>query len=1075
MKSKNINAKIILFAVMSFLILNLFSNVNAVIGFPADGSGEEQQSWILNNPDNFSPDNNLQKQAFLQVYENKIIDLRDAAHKNLVEKYLTSYQNNIPFEERKILEDFIEYYTLDKIQIDLSKGRGISLKKEGNNLFLVSSDGMKHDIIGFNSLDISEKKLEKIQSRDDGTIELCFDALCDNSIHLKDNTIKKDFSGRFVLNDGTILELKNSFGNLDIDGNRFSCFAKTCSFAIGLMNTELNQNGVFEALGENRFSVIDGKIKLGENILSGSYEFSTNKLKTGIDFSKNINLRSFLRENEERLTDSFIQTNTENYGKVEIRTNSLFSDKTISNVIACFDCSDFVKHLGQYEGYIDLRKQTQGLFNAEIKGKLTTKFEDDAEHFGNDENLLLTFESNPNQAQFKLQSCEGCTEERVGSQVLNGKKFDIFSDEDGDEQRFNVLEDWFFSDEEGDYSRKIYLIDNPGEVKGTYLIDSDGTITIDKVTRQDIDDHKEYKILTGKRAEKGLNIFENLDEEEQKAFLSFFEEMSDGRDGEIIKIGKIRRDGTVAGKISYTGEQFYAIGNGEYVAIQDKNIIKLLDEGKISLSELAELGRANRDIGSFEAVKTIRTIVEAFSPQTPEEIAMNLVLGGAGRVERVGLAIKNAGTELRALRAAANTGEMGAVAMMAGGRTASKEIATISKLENAFSPYRVSKADDFAKIEGVTQQGREAFINDVQNKLAEKLKEARGDLSSDEFLVKGLRGQITEEGKELVTPRNLLGGNQDALFFLDRNERPLFMASIYSTKQEAEEAKNILIAMEKLGVGRGYRYKAGFKVDYQPGTGGEGYMVVRELPIDSLHVKPEVAFEQFQKQVENLEPEKARAAIEYYKKCCRLDVSGRTLEPVQLKSQTITSETTLNPTANLPEVRVERVGSSPTPKIKDAKTGEIVGEFGHSVEGNTLKIGYVNVLPGKRGYGYNTAALNQILKENPGITRIETRLTQTNQEEFTKALIQKISPNTKISSNTPLNVQFGDCCADKILSKSREEVDALVKEALRETPAYKTRVKSGFRDICGQNLKIQKTNPANPSDVSVFIDFATCR
>ncbi len=185
----------------------------------------------------------------------------------------------------------------------------------------------------------------------------------------------------------------------------------------------------------------------------------------------------------------------------------------------------------------------------------------------------------------------------------------------------------------------------------------------------------------------------------------------------------------------------------------------------------------------------------------------------------------------------------------------------------------------------------------------------------------------------------------------------------------------------------------------------------------------------------------------------------------------ITSGTTTSQSATLPEVRVEipRVGP---PQIIDVKTGKLVGEFGYSIEGDTLKIGYVKVYEPRNGY--NNAALLQILKENPGITRIETRLTQVNQELFTKALIQKVHPGTTLD-NRPINIQFGDCCADDVLRASKEERDVLVKDALKETPAYKTRVKSGFKDICGQNLKVQKTNPENPIDISVFIDFAACK
>ncbi|MEK6842470.1 MAG: hypothetical protein AABX84_01530 [Nanoarchaeota archaeon] len=319
-----------------FLILFLLVLLNGVSAadFPANGTDAEKQNWVL-DPDNFNPEDKTQKDIFLQAYKDKKIDLRNAEHKKAVEKYLTN-QRVISLDDRKMLNDFVKYYTLDK-SVDLSKGQGISLKKENNNIFLVSSDGQKHNLDSFNSLE-----LKKIFSRDDGTIELCFDDVCDNSIHLKDNTITKDPLERLVLGDGTILGLKEKFGKLSIEGNKMSCSSQTCAFSIGLMDFNLNSQGKFENLGANKFSVVDGKTKIGENLLSGSYEFTTDAKKTGIDFNKNINLRTFSREGQPILLNSFIQVNNEKYGLVEVGT---ISEKTISNVIACFDCRDFIKHV----------------------------------------------------------------------------------------------------------------------------------------------------------------------------------------------------------------------------------------------------------------------------------------------------------------------------------------------------------------------------------------------------------------------------------------------------------------------------------------------------------------------------------------------------------------------------------------------------------------------------------------------------------------------------------------------------------------------------------------------------------
>ena len=108
-------------------------------------------------------------------------------------------------------------------------------------------------MVGFNSLNVQGKKIDKISSRDDGTIELSFGK---DSIHLKDNTLKTDAFGRLISADGTILGLKNGFGNLDVVGNSMTCSSVKCVFSIGLMENELNQNGILENLGNNKFSFL---------------------------------------------------------------------------------------------------------------------------------------------------------------------------------------------------------------------------------------------------------------------------------------------------------------------------------------------------------------------------------------------------------------------------------------------------------------------------------------------------------------------------------------------------------------------------------------------------------------------------------------------------------------------------------------------------------------------------------------------------------------------------------------------------------------------------------------------------
>ena len=94
------------------LIFFIFMNNISASDFPTNGTDEQKQNWVLGNPESFNPADNFQKDAFLQAYSEDKIDLRKPENKKAVEKYLTS-QKMISQNDRKILEDLVEYYTLD--------------------------------------------------------------------------------------------------------------------------------------------------------------------------------------------------------------------------------------------------------------------------------------------------------------------------------------------------------------------------------------------------------------------------------------------------------------------------------------------------------------------------------------------------------------------------------------------------------------------------------------------------------------------------------------------------------------------------------------------------------------------------------------------------------------------------------------------------------------------------------------------------------------------------------------------------------------------------------------------------
>jgi len=626
---------ILMFVYFLFLIVN----VNAAAEFPSGGTLQDQEEWISNNVDDFDPSNFLQVEAFRSAYENEVIRIINNNHRETIKNYLIN-QGTVELEDRGILEDYISFQIPGRIGVDLIKGKGISLTEENGVILLVSDDGQKHDIVNIGNI----LNLDKIESLEDGTIRLCFDNLCDNSISLKDTTLVQDTFGRLTLGDGTQFSLKENFGDLFIDGQKISCLSVKCSFSIGFLGFELNQNGFFQSAGINRFSVVDGKVEVGGDIISGSFEFSANAQRGGIDFTKKINLRAFLREGEIRLVNSFVETNTEAYGRVLVGTGpgERATSGGIRNVIACLGCgTDFIKHREQYGGYVDIKETFEGCFefgtcgnfDSEIKGRVYVEFQKDASHFGFFEGLLLTYENRDfDESGFKLKSCEGCESGRVGLQFLNGNQLMIFNEIDENGRSFSVLRVNPVLSFEGEYSRDIYLIDDTGETKKTFIAKPDGTISYDTVTPQDIEDYREFSRLDSVRSSKALVILDKIPEESQKDFVQFVGAMKDGVDGHLV----------LAGEIQIRGIKIYPFGEGNYIAVRNLEVIRLLDEGIISIDDLIELSEANREVVVFERTKILKDVARAFVPESAGQIAFDIVTeivtAGLGKPIGIGIA-----------------------------------------------------------------------------------------------------------------------------------------------------------------------------------------------------------------------------------------------------------------------------------------------------------------------------------------------------------------------------------------------------------------------------------------------------
>jgi len=305
---------------------------------------------ILNNPDKFNPSEESQTKVLINAYSNGKIDLDKPNHKKAIGKYLAK-QSSISSEDRKMFNDFVSNDLGPKISVDLTKGERITLEEKDGKYFLVTDDKKEHDLALYSTYD----RLDKIISNDDGLIELIFG---EDSVSLKDTTFTQTELNKFLLSDGTIINLENRFGKLVIEGREISCQATRCPFKIGEMEIELKLEGRFANLGGNKFDIVNGNAWVGKHLVSGSAVFSTNQLKTNLNLKKKINARTFLSKSagsqQLQKTPSYVIIDASAFGE-SITVNTVTAER---NVIACFDCNDLDKTRGNYDGYVHLTRKT---------------------------------------------------------------------------------------------------------------------------------------------------------------------------------------------------------------------------------------------------------------------------------------------------------------------------------------------------------------------------------------------------------------------------------------------------------------------------------------------------------------------------------------------------------------------------------------------------------------------------------------------------------------------------------------------------------------------------------------------
>ncbi len=401
--------------------------------YPTDGSLEERRDWLVDNLNKFDPKDESQRKAFAQAYKDKKIVLSNPEHEEAVVAYLSNYKEGIPLEDRDMLKEFVSHYLQDPtIGVDLKEGEGILLSKEGEKIYLISSDGKKHDIKEYSSYKVSGQKLDKIISRDDGTIDLVYG---DVTIHLKDTTLTQDEQGNFILNDGSILGLNSQSGRITIDGsnNKISCDGTNfCSFSIGKANIELDSGGTF-TLGDNKYSIVKGKATIGKNWCKGSCEFGLNADQTEFTYAILRNyLKKFARTDyKEDLFFSALHLEGGKYGDANIRNSESEKD-----VFVCLDCDNLPsKDDSQYDlysGFVHYEESERKFYS---RGILRIKVGENTYWDGSDENVVVSLSRpiydgvNTPRSLFSFENCNGCeysTEGKdVGTLIVNDQ-YSIF-------------------------------------------------------------------------------------------------------------------------------------------------------------------------------------------------------------------------------------------------------------------------------------------------------------------------------------------------------------------------------------------------------------------------------------------------------------------------------------------------------------------------------------------------------------------------------------------------------------------------------------------------------------------------
>jgi len=122
------------------------------------------------------------------------------------------------------------------------------------------------------------------------------------------------------------------------------------------------------------------------------------------------------------------------------------------------------------------------------------------------------------------------------------------------------------------------------------------------------------------------------------------------------------------------------------------------------------------------------------------------------------------------------------------------------------------------------------------------------------------------------------------------------------------------------------------------------------------------------------------------------------------------------------------------------------------------------------GNGLQNRMFDRLLIDSD-FNRITTSLIATNEDAFATAFVANMELRYPISSFSPNDFpanQIADCCRDLIRNLPQEELDEIVRESIKNTPAYKSRRRFGF-ETCDHKFVLDEPTG------SLEVGFTACR